>query len=66
MVQHGRTDRQARQAGLSVDLASLISCQGLETEPELDVAETGQAGLDILPHGKVSMVSAFIDGFKNI
>ena len=63
MVQPGRTDRQARQAGLSVDLASLMSCQGSETEPELDVAEAGQAGLDILPQGKVSIISANIDAF---
>ena len=64
MVQPGRTDRQARQAGLSVDLASLMSCQGSETEPELDVAEAGQAGLDILPQGKVSIISANIDAFN--
>ena len=66
MVQPGRTDRQARQAGLSVDLASLMSCQGSETEPELDVAEAGQAGLDILPHGTVSIISANLDAFNFI
>ena len=66
MAPPGRTDRQARKAGLSVDLASLISCQGAETEPELDMAEAGQAGLDIFPQGKVSIISANLDAFNFI
>ena len=52
--QSGKTDKQTRQTGLSVDLASLISCKGAE-EPELEVTDTGQAGLDMQWTGKVSM-----------
>ena len=52
--QPGKTDRQARQAGLFVDLASLINCLGAEQDTQ-EVEEAGGID-DVLMYGKVSML----------
>ena len=53
-TQPGKTDRQARQAGLSVDLASLITCLGAEQDMQ-EVEEAGGMD-DVLMYRKISMM----------